>query len=506
MPRLTIRGMTLKVRASLAVLGFLATFSFSTPAVVTAATLCEATKPLSNASLTKTALPNGGVLLRYQFAPGRANSSSYAGRLTVAKGNLNFFGVTPTHADFQSSLSQERLASGVNAIVHVNSDFFDFGSLMPYSAIGKSGSLKFAPQGSSSVIGVRSIKAASKTGIRATTKLVSSSKSVSVSGLNLPSISTNGIVAYTSSFSSSKLPSGSYSIQVSGGRVTKVFTSGATTRPSSGYIFSARGSSVSALKGFGVGTSTTYRYPSGTIPQLTKDRVTSTGTVSTSSGRVLASISAVNLQKDSYQDGVVLYTDDFSGGTSAGGATVVINSSSNVSRIDSNGYSPSVPAGYKVLQFHGSATSQISRFSVGLKVAVRPSFTSSSGNKYTTVFGVGKAIISNGRVIASCVGNVDTIRPRTAIGWDDYGNVYVATTTMGRDWPDGGPGGYRVGGSTVHQIADWLRALGATHGVALDGGGSTTMFAKLSGSYQRVDLPDGVWVRQIPVGLALTSR
>ena len=96
MPRLTIRGMTLKVRASLAVLGFLATFSFSTPAVVTAATLCEATKPLSNASLTKTALPNGGVLLRYQFAHGRANSSSYAGRLTVAKGNLKFFGVTPT--------------------------------------------------------------------------------------------------------------------------------------------------------------------------------------------------------------------------------------------------------------------------------------------------------------------------------------------------------------------------------------------------------------------------
>jgi hypothetical protein len=77
---------------------------------------------------------------------------------------------------------------------------------------------------------------------------------------------------------------------------------------------------------------------------------------------------------------------------------------------------------------------------------------------------------------------------------------------MGRDWYDGGQGGYRLGGSTLHQLGDWLRSVGATNAVALDGGGSTTMLAKLSGDYHRVDLPDGVWIRDIPQGVALIAR
>ncbi|MFM2385133.1 MAG: hypothetical protein RL166_1007 [Actinomycetota bacterium] len=498
--------MTLRVRASLATLGLFATLTLSNPTTSLAAGSCESTKPLTNAVLTKTALPKGGELLRYQFPPGQANSSGYAGRLTVAKGNLNYFGVTPTHSDFQNAATQEDLASGVKAIVHVNSDFFDFSSLMPYSAIGTSGKLIFAPQGSSPVVGVQLVKASSKTGIRAASKLVSAGRSATITGLNLPTIGTNSIVAYTASFSGSKLPSSTYSIQVSGGRVAKIFNSGSQVKPQSGYLFSATGSSVSVLKKFLIGSAASYKYPSGTIPQLSKDRVTSNGAVSTISGRALATISAVNLRRDYYQDGVVLFTDDYSGATPAGAATVVINSSSTVSRLEQNGYPTSVPNGYKVLQFFGSAQSQASRFSLGMKVSVSPSFSSNSGKKYSTVFGVGKSIITNGVNTASCVGNVDTIRPRTALGWDEAGNVYLATTTMGRDWPDGGQGGYRLGGSTVHQMADWLKLHGATQAVALDGGGSTTMLALLAGGIKRVDLPEGVWIREIPVGLALTSR
>ena len=498
--------MTLRVPASLATFGLVMTLTLSNPTISMAAGSCEATKPLTNAVLTKTDLTKGAELLRYQFPAGQANSSGYSGRLTVAKGNLNFFGVTPTHSDFQDASSQEGLAAGVKAIVHVNSDFFDFGSLMPYSAIGTAGKLNFAPQGSSPVVGVQFGKASSKTGIRATTKLISASRSATISGLNLRSIGSNSIVAYTASFPDSKLPSSRYSILVAGGRVAKVFNSGTITKPTSGYIFSANGTSVAALKSFSVGTAVKYTYPNGTIPQLSKDRVTSNGKVATVAGRVLSNISAVNIKKDYYQDGVVLFTDVYSGNTPAGAATVVINSSSTVSRVEQNGYAPSVPNGYRVLQFFGSTYSQVSKFSLGMKLSVSPSFSSSSGKKYSTVFGVGKSIITNGVNTASCVGNVDTIRPRTALGWDDFGNVYVATTTMGRDWLDGGQGGYRLGGSTVHQIADWLKLLGATQAVALDGGGSTTMLALLSGGYQRVDLPDGVWIRQIPVGLALTSR
>ena len=159
-----------------------------------------------------------------------------------------------------------------------------------------------------------------------------------------------------------------------------------------------------------------------------------------------------------------------------------------------------------MVQFYGSAGSDISGFAGGAKVSIKRSFKTTSGNAYDTVFGIGSTLISKGLVVAPCSGNSDTVRPRTAVGWDDNGNVYVATTTMGRDWPDGGQGGYRLGGSTVHQMADWLRDQGATNAVSLDGGGSTTMLAKLGGTYKRVDLPDGVWIRWIPIGVALISR
>jgi exopolysaccharide biosynthesis protein len=159
-----------------------------------------------------------------------------------------------------------------------------------------------------------------------------------------------------------------------------------------------------------------------------------------------------------------------------------------------------------VVQFFGSSSSKASGFLVGSKVSIKRSFKTASGNAYDTAFGIGSTQITKGSVVATCEGNADTVRPRTSIGWDDYGNVYVATTTMGRDWPDGGQGGYRLGGSTVHQLADWLRDQGATNAVSLDGGGSTTMLAKLEGTYRRADLPDGVWIRWIPMGVALIAR
>jgi exopolysaccharide biosynthesis protein len=234
--------------------------------------------------------------------------------------------------------------------------------------------------------------------------------------------------------------------------------------------------------------------------------VTSNGVVTNSAGKTLANISAVNFYKSSYDSGVVYFNDEYAGTTPAGSATVVLNSSSVVTRVSDSGFSTSVAAGNQVLQFYGSSSSKAATFTAGMKVSVKRTFASTSKVTYQTVFGAGRLIINGGVVTASCAGNSDTIRPRTALAWDSFGNVYLATTTMGRDWADGGAGGYRVGGSTVHQIADWLRMLGATYAVSLDGGGSTTMLAMLSGSYHRVDLPDGVWTRWIPAGLAITNR
>ncbi|MEY4450948.1 MAG: hypothetical protein RLZZ380_69 [Actinomycetota bacterium] len=470
------------------------------------AATCEVTRPLTRATVQTDALELGGTLTRYSFGAGQGNSSPYESRFTVAKANLNYTTLEPTTAPYLRDRSQISLAQGVNALVHVNGDFFDFSSRMPYSAIGRGSQLSYAPQGRSKVLGLRTVAASSKTGILANARVKSGSKTFTISGLNLSVLTGSRVIAYNSAYSSSILPAATSSILVVNGKITKVYSSGTRTRPKSGYVFSAVGSMAASLRALKVGATFAYKAPAGRIVALSRDYVTSSGTISNSVGKALATISGVNLWSSNYATGMVLFDDKYDATPPRGAGTVVIGSNSVVTKVYSSGSSQSIPSGGLVLQFYGSVASKVSGFSVGSKVNVNRSFTASSGSSYNNVFGIGATLISNGTLVAPCTGNSDTVRPRTAVGWDDKGNVYLATTTMGRDWADGGQGGYRVGGSTVHQMADWLKDVGATNAVSLDGGGSTTMFAKLAGNYRRVDLPDGVWVRWIPTGVALTSR
>jgi hypothetical protein len=66
--------------------------------------------------------------------------------------------------------------------------------------------------------------------------------------------------------------------------------------------------------------------------------------------------------------------------------------------------------------------------------------------------------------------------------------------------------GFRQGGSTIHQLGEVLKSLGATDAVTVDGGGSTTFLAKLLGRYKRLDVPDEAWIREIPIGAALVPK
>ncbi len=467
---------------------------------------CEATRPLSRATVTNDSLEQGVSLTRYSFQAGEGNSSPYESRFTVTKSNLNYTTLTPTTAPYLRDQSQLSLAQGVSALVHVNGDFFDFSSRMPYSAIARGSQLTYSPQVRSKVIGIRSVTASSKTGVLKSSIVKSSGKNFTIYGLNLPVLTGSKTIAYSSTFVSSVLPAAAASILVVSGKVKTVYQRGTTIRPRSGYVFSAVGSAATNLKKIKVGATFSYRPPVGRIPQLSRDYLTSSGTITNSAGTVLASISAVNFWSQSYSSGAVVFDDKFDATPPKGAATVVVAANGVVTKVYASGSSQSIPSGGKVIQFYGTAQNKISGFVVGSSVTIKRGFTTSSGNSYETVFGIGATLLYRGAVVAPCTGNSDTVRPRTGIGWDDYGNVYVATTTMGRDWYDGGQGGYRVGGSTVHQMADWLRAVGATYAVSLDGGGSTTMLAKLAGDYHRVDLPDGVWIRYIPTGVALISR
>lgn len=496
--------LTLKAIAS-GLVSVLVVFSigFSSPAN---AASCEATKPLARATVTTDSLEQGGLLTRYDFQAGQGNSSPYEARFTFTKSNLNYTTLTPTTAPYLRDRSQLSLAQGVSALVHVNGDFFDFSSRMLYSAIARGSQLNYSPQARSRVLGIRSVTASSKTGVLKSAIVKSGSTKFTIAGFNLPVLSGSKIIAYSSAFASSVLPAAAASILVVSGKVKTVYVRGTTIRPKSGYLFSAVGSAVTNLKKLKVGAAFSYKVPEGRIPALTRDLLTSSGTITNSSGTVLANISGVNFWASNYSSGAVVFDENYNATPPMGEATVVVAGNGVVTKVSTSGSSQLIPAGGKVVQFYGTAQNKISGFVVGSSVTIKRSFNTTSGNNYETVFGTGATLISRGVLVAPCTANSDTVRPRTAVGWDDYGNVYLATTTMGRDWYDGGQGGYRLGGSTLHQLGDWLRSVGATNAVALDGGGSTTMLAKLSGDYHRVDLPDGVWIRDIPQGVALIAR
>jgi ABC-type Fe3+ transport system substrate-binding protein len=93
------------------------------------------------------------------------------------------------------------------------------------------------------------------------------------------------------------------------------------------------------------------------------------------------------------------------------------------------------------------------------------------------------------------------------MGWNENGDVWFANTTMGVRNSADVFNRFRLGGSSVHQLATWLKEVGATQAVMLDGGGSTTMYRLTeTGSYKRVELPASEWVRVVPQGLGMVQR
>jgi hypothetical protein len=72
---------------------------------------------------------------------------------------------------------------------------------------------------------------------------------------------------------------------------------------------------------------------------------------------------------------------------------------------------------------------------------------------------------------------------------------------------DGYDFGYRQGGSTSSQMALWLMQLGATDAVLLDGGGSTTMQINQPDSgWERFDLPDQAWWRDLANAFSIDRK
>ncbi len=117
------------------------------------------------------------------------------------------------------------------------------------------------------------------------------------------------------------------------------------------------------------------------------------------------------------------------------------------------------------------------------------------------VVGSGGTLVSQGVNKTTCVGRDENLRPRSAIGWLPNGDELVVTVS-GRATVNG----TRWGGSTVHQFAEIMKALGASQATALDGGTSTTLLIRrtVGGPLVRLDRPISEYQR--PVVDALVFR
>jgi hypothetical protein len=89
--------------------------------------------------------------------------------------------------------------------------------------------------------------------------------------------------------------------------------------------------------------------------------------------------------------------------------------------------------------------------------------------------------------------------PRTLVGWNAAGDIWLVTI-------DGRQPGRSVG-ATYWEAADVLRRLGATEGINLDGGGSTTFVAKRCGGALCVrNSPSDGRERAVTTALAIVPR
>lgn len=123
------------------------------------------------------------------------------------------------------------------------------------------------------------------------------------------------------------------------------------------------------------------------------------------------------------------------------------------------------------------------------------------GTKVRDSIGRGAVLVRDGDVVANCQGED---RPRTAVGWDDEGHVWLMTAQGGT--APAATNGARLGGTTNFQMARWLHALGATEAASLDGGGSTDLVVRTANGVHRADLPDGSFARRVSNALMLVPR
>lgn len=504
----------LKLISKLVVMAVVATLTLGVPATANAVANCIAAPSLSSvATATKlSGFSNGAGAGYYSFSAGEANDSIFPTRVSYFTASLDKYKISAVHSRMTVTNTQYSLAgSSPTSVGYMNTDFFGdrYGNNLPYSAIVKNSQLVYMPYLTNSlverVVGMEESKDSETTGYTASSLMKSGNVSYRVVGVNLSTIAANSLVAFTPKFISKTIVRGTYGVLVSKNKVVALYPKGTNKRPTVGTVIQATGTQVARLKKLKVGSPAVFTLPAKPRYKIVVDRIGSSGYVQVS-GRSKINITAVNFS-NAVTTGAILYDANYySSGTYTpqwlGAKTLVLSANGTVVKMYASGKAV-VPSGSYPYVLQISSADAASLGSplpvVGTQLTLKRTIRSSGGHNLISAMGRGDLILSNGVNLEACDTNTEQIRPRSALGWNDQGQFWFMTTTAGDG--SGEFGGWRAGGSSIHQIGDWLKQVGATEAVFFDGGGSTAMLVNPGTGYQRLDLPENVLLRAIPVGI-----
>ncbi len=211
------------------------------------------------------------------------------------------------------------------------------------------------------------------------------------------------------------------------------------------------------------------------------------------------------------EDGIVLYTPEFAPSTSAPAGTYEVllrapaplqtgpdvRQPAEFVRAQAAGNAP-IPADGVVLSGRGRGADALWSFIEGDKSPGLVELVTDTPAGIEQSFAGHPVLLRDGRRLAMDQrdGKVVNRHPRTLLGWNDSGAVWVVVV-------DGRQSHSR--GMTLAEATDHMLALGATDAVNLDGGGSSTMVTRCGDGWCARNRPSDGQERRVPVALAIVA-
>ena len=477
-----------------------------------AAQVCLNTPELSSTHLVESLSLGSGVTAKaWKWSLGddasNASVSNLGTQVSVVSGNLRKITFGVLHWSLPQTQDLRMLSfSSPTAVASMNGDYFDGDG--PWNAMVEEGKNIYSPPTATGVIGLSKHRVYESRGYRSGGTITIGKKKFPITGVNQLSPAASSIVVYKRSYGKDITPKGQVTLIIRNSKVYKVYPKGYAAPKSLGTVIQVRGYYATAFGLAKLRTATKLVLPPAPMyeERITADTLRASGSISSSANTV--NFDSVNF-KQGNPSGATLFDENFSEVSNAGRVTLRIGKDALgrliIKNVYRQGYFTKVDSGGYLLQaFGASATAAALKFKAGDLVSVSQNYQSGNGTQFISAGGRGPRIIQGGKIVWICSLHNKDSRPRSAIGWNQDGQIWFMTSSRGENAVDFG---VRMGGSTSEQMAHWLYSLGATDAVLLDGGGSTTMEVKQPDQqWRRFDLPDDAWYRDLANAFSIETR